>query len=49
MKQNSLLTPLFKKIDKVIFGFEEIIEIEKKPEYIECDNDDEFDAQRSIN
>lgn len=49
MKKNDLLEPLFRKIDKVVFGFEEINEIEKQPEYMECDNDEEFDVQRSIN
>jgi hypothetical protein len=49
MKNSSLLIPLFKKIDKILFGIEEINEIEKQPEVIESDNDEEFDVQRSIN
>ncbi|WP_199744138.1 hypothetical protein [Legionella sp. km772] len=49
MKKHDILEPLFKKIDKVFFGFEEINEIEKKPEFIESDNDEEFDVQRSTN
>lgn len=49
MKNNSLLLPLFKTIDKFLFGIEEINEIEKEPEYIVCDNEEEFDVERSIN
>lgn len=49
MKSNSLLTPLFKTIDKVFFGIEELNEIEKKSDYIECDNEEEFDVERSTN
>lgn len=49
MKNSSILIPLFKKIDKVIFGIEEISEIEKQPDFIESDNEEEFDVQRSIN
>ena len=49
MNKNSLLTPLFKKIDKVFFGFEELTEIEKQPESRESDNDEEFDVERSNN
>lgn len=49
MKKKSLLEPLFKTIDKVFFGFEEINEVEKQHEYIECDNEEEFDVERSIN
>ena len=49
MKINSLLEPLIKKIDKVFFGFEDLNEIDSKPEYIESDNDEEYDVERSIN
>ena len=49
MKDSNILTPLFKHIDKMIFGIEEINEIEKQPEFIQCDNEEEFDVQRSIN
>ena len=49
MKNTSILIPLFKKIDKIFFGIEEVNEIEKNPEQIECDNEEEFDAQRSVN
>ncbi len=49
MKNPGILIPLFKKIDKVLFGIEEINEIENQPEFIESDNEEEFDVQRSIN
>lgn len=49
MKNSSILIPLFKKIDKIIFGIDEVKEIEKQPEFIECDNEEEFDVERSIN
>jgi hypothetical protein len=49
MKKTNLFEPFFKKIDKIFFGFEELNEIEKKSEYIECDNEEEFDVERSIN
>ncbi|WP_173235402.1 hypothetical protein [Legionella antarctica] len=49
MKNSGILIPLFKKIDKILFGIEEINEIDKQPESIESDNDEEFDVQRSIN
>ncbi|MCL9683770.1 hypothetical protein [Legionella maioricensis] len=49
MKNSGILIPLFKKIDKVLFGIEDIQEIEKEPDFIECDNEEEFDVQRSIN
>lgn len=49
MKQNNLLAPLVKKIDQIIFGFEEINEAEQKNKFIDNDNDEEFDAERSSN
>lgn len=49
MRENSILKPLFKTLDKVLFGIEEIKEIEKKSDYIQCDNEEEFDVERSIN
>lgn len=49
MQKNHILTPLFKKIDKIFFGFEDVEEIEKEPELINSENDDEFDAVRSSN
>lgn len=49
MKENSLLMPLFKTIDKVLFGIEDINEFENKPENADCDNDEEYDVIRSSN
>lgn len=49
MKEHNILTPLFKKIDKVVFGFEELNEIEKQSDFIYSDNDEEFDVERSSN
>lgn len=49
MKTHNLLEPLFRTIDKVFFGFEEINEIEKQPDYLESENDEEFDVERSTN
>lgn len=49
MKERSIFEPLLKKIDRVFFGFEELDEIEKQPELIDCDNDEEFDVERSSN
>lgn len=49
MKNSNILSPLFKTIDKMLFGIEEINEIEKQPDFIECDNEEEYDVQRSIN
>jgi hypothetical protein len=49
MKKNDLLAPLFKKLDKVFFGFDDLNEIEKQPDFIDCDNDEEFDVERSSN
>ena len=34
---------------KQFFGFEEINEIEKQPDFIESENDEEFDVERSSN
>ena len=49
MKQNNLLAPLVRKIDQIIFGFEEINEVEQKNNFIDSDNDEEFDVERSSN
>lgn len=49
MKENSILMPLFRTIDKVLFGIEEINEIEKQPDMTESDNDEEYDFIRSSN
>lgn len=42
MKNSSLLLPLFKTIDKVLFGLDEMNELDKQPEEIECENEEEF-------
>ncbi len=49
MQTRNILEPLFKTIDKVFFGIEDIQEIEKESQYIESDNDEEFDVVRSTN
>ena len=49
MKKNSILAPLFRKIDKIFFGFEELNEIDNKQDAKESDNDEEFDVERSSN
>lgn len=49
MKSNSILVPLFRTIDKVLFGIEELNEIEKEPEFIQSENEEEFDVERSSN
>ena len=41
--------PLFKTIDKVFFGIDDLNKIEKKSELIESDNEEEFDVERSTN
>jgi len=49
MKSTSLLMPLFRKIDKVLFGIDDLVEIEKQNEFLESDNEEEFDVERSTN
>lgn len=49
MKNANVLIPLFEPLDKVLLVTEEINDIEKTSGYMECDNDEEFDVQRSIN
>lgn len=49
MIDKNILAPLFKTIDKVIFGIEEAKETEMKPDYIEIDTEEEFDVERSSN
>jgi len=39
--------PLFKKIDKVFFGIEDLYEIEKKVD-AESENEEQFDREESI-
>lgn len=49
MSTHNLLDPLFKTIDKIIFGFEEIKEAEDAPFFKELDTEEEFDVERSSN
>lgn len=49
MKDNSLLTPLFKQIDAVFFGMVNLYDVEKQSDYIEIDTEEEFDVERSVN
>lgn len=49
MKNNSILVPLFRTIDKVLFGIDDLHEIEKQPEFSKSDNEEEFDAEPSSN
>lgn len=49
MNTQKILAPLFKTIDKVIFGFEETDELDNQPTYAESENDEEFDVVRSSN
>ena len=48
MRKTSILLPLFKKIDKVLFGIDDMNEIENKPDLTK-DHEDEHDVERSIN
>lgn len=48
MNTDSILAPLFKKIDKIFFGFEEVDDLDTNKE-VDSDIDDEFDAERSTN
>ncbi len=51
MKNNSILTPLFKTIDKVVFGFEDIKEVDNdaNTDFIDFNDEEEFDVERSTN
>ena len=49
MNHTNILMPLFKTIDKVFFGIDDLNKIEKKSELIESDNEEEFDVERSTN
>ncbi len=55
MKNSNILSPLFKKIDKVILGIDDVNEIENKSKhsdyyhYVEYKDEEEFDVERSIN
>lgn len=48
MTKNSLLMPLFKKIDKVFFGIEDLYEIEKITDGIESENEEHYDAEETV-
>lgn len=48
MTKNSLLMPLFKKIDKVFFGIEDVYEIEKPVEGITSENEDHYEAEETV-
>jgi hypothetical protein len=49
MSDKNILAPLFKTIDKVVFGIDESNETETKPDFIEIDTEEEFDVERSTN
>jgi hypothetical protein len=49
MKEERIMSPLLKTIDKVVFGFEELNEMEQKQEFIDCNHEEEFDVERSTN
>lgn len=49
MIDKNILAPLFKTIDKVVFGIDESKETETKHDFIEIDTEEEFDVERSIN
>ena len=49
MIDKNILAPLFRTIDKVVFGIDESKETESKPDFIEIDTEEEFDVERSIN
>ncbi|MGL5743138.1 MAG: hypothetical protein ACRCXC_11670 [Legionella sp.] len=52
MIDKNILAPLFKTIDKVVFGIEESnepVNKQAKPEFIEIETEEEFDVTRSIN
>lgn len=44
MKETSLLKPLFRAIDKVIFGMD-YYELEKEPETIEASSNEEMETE----
>ncbi|VEB32758.1 Uncharacterised protein [Legionella sainthelensi] len=49
MIDKNILAPLFKTIDKVVFGIEDVEEPQTKPDFIEIDTEEEFDVERSTN
>lgn len=48
MTKNSLLMPLFKKIDKVFFGIEDHYEIEKQVDGLESENEENYDIEETV-
>jgi len=48
MTKNSLLMPLFKKIDKVFFGIEDHYEIEKQVDSLDSENQEQYDVKESV-
>lgn len=49
MKDNALLTPLFKTIDRVLFGINDFSDEEQQSDYLQLDTEEEFDVERSTN
>lgn len=49
MKSNSILVPLFKTIDKVLFGIDDVHEAETHVEFLPSEHEEEHDVERSSN
>lgn len=49
MLDKDILAPLFRTIDKVLFGIDESNETKANTDFIEIDTEEEFDVERSIN
>lgn len=49
MRDMNLLDSLFKALDKVVLGIESPGEPENQQDFIELDDEEEFDVKRSIN
>lgn len=49
MKDKSNFAPLFKSIDKLFFGIEDLRDDEKIDEFMTRNDEEEFDVKRSIN
>lgn len=49
MIKEQVLTPIFKKIDELFFGIEDFNEIDKTSQFMVCQNDEEYDVERSTN
>ena len=48
MKNTSLLMPLFRAIDKVIFGIDDYYEVEKEPESIEQSSNEDIEIEGEL-